>query len=541
MSTTSHGPTSLVIALVWPYADWGGAQTHLLALARELSEHHRIVAFVPADPSVTLRDLISEVGVQVIETGPATRSSATESIAAKIGRRVVDRRAHRATLRAVQAADPPPDVFHVDIPAWNGTGAVLALLRIAPVVQTYHTPLPSPTGSFGDRLLRHGCAVSSVNRASACTRPRQSPPTRSGPGSATRSPSTSSEPSISARSTRPAPSRSPRSGPSSGSRPGGRSWEPSGNSSPARVSTCCSTATARLVEDGRDLHVLLGGEGPEAERLVTQAETLGLTDRLTLVHPDILGPTHAAELAVLVALDLLVMPSRDEGLPLTLLEGLALGRPALVSDVGAIGAVFTDGADLVLTEPDDLEQLIRSMERLVDDADERGRWPEPARNGSDRPSILRSPPDGTRRSSENWSNDDARIRLGIVDSPGPPPDGSPWASWSSLPSSPPNSPTGCISSPRTRRSSVSPSTRRSGRARWPTSPPSGLCPERATPTSSSAGAATASYSATGTATAPSSRQPGRRARPDRPGSPCPGSTSPTRSRSRSGRPGTTRR
>ncbi len=242
MSTTSHGPTSLVIALVWPYADWGGAQTHLLALARELSEHHRIVAFVPADPSVTLRDLISEVGVRgdrdrsrdPLVTDRVDRSQGREAGCRppgpsgdpprRPGRRSATRclpRRHSGLERdrrgARSAPDRPgrPDLPHPPpVPDRHLRGSP------APAPDAPSRPstgLPPARGHDSHRRLapaldrRLGPRRRHRNRRSPLGRRGPHLPDHRGPDA------------------------------SSGSRPTGRSWEPSGNSSPARVSTCCST------------------------------------------------------------------------------------------------------------------------------------------------------------------------------------------------------------------------------------------------------------------------------------------------------------
>jgi glycosyltransferase involved in cell wall biosynthesis len=132
-------------------------------------------------------------------------------------------------------------------------------------------------------------------------------------------------------------------------------------------------AARRLVDEGVDVHILLGGEGDEREALERRAATLGLEGRLTILSPADLGTSHAEHLRLIAALDVLVMPSRDEGLPLTLLEALAMARPAVVTDVGSIGKVFVGGEHLLLVPPDDVAAVVDAVLRLFTDAALRAR------------------------------------------------------------------------------------------------------------------------------------------------------------------------
>lgn len=63
--------------------------------------------------------------------------------------------------------------------------------------------------------------------------------------------------------------------------------------------------------------------------------------------------------------DILVLPSHSEDLPLTLLEGMALGLPLIATKVGAIPSLITDGREGILIEPRDVHELSRAMVELI--------------------------------------------------------------------------------------------------------------------------------------------------------------------------------
>ena len=80
---------------------------------------------------------------------------------------------------------------------------------------------------------------------------------------------------------------------------------------------------------------------------------------------------RAAGRAVLAGAEIFVLPSHAEGMPMALLEAMAAGLPAVVSDAGAMGElVSTAGCGLVVPVGD-VGALAAALGRLRDDAGER--------------------------------------------------------------------------------------------------------------------------------------------------------------------------
>lgn len=108
----------------------------------------------------------------------------------------------------------------------------------------------------------------------------------------------------------------------------------------------------------RPLEVRIAGDGPWRERLRRQIDTAGLGGEVKL-----LGRLTPAEVRELFGwAELLLLPSRTEGLPLAVLEAMAAGRPVVASRVGGIPWVVRDGTDGWLVEPGRPESLRRGLE-----------------------------------------------------------------------------------------------------------------------------------------------------------------------------------
>jgi len=77
--------------------------------------------------------------------------------------------------------------------------------------------------------------------------------------------------------------------------------------------------------------------------------------------------------AVLDQLDAFVLPSWIEGLPVTVLEAMAHGKPVIATPVGGTGEVVADGETGLLVPPRDPERLAGAMRTLASDAELRAR------------------------------------------------------------------------------------------------------------------------------------------------------------------------
>lgn len=122
-------------------------------------------------------------------------------------------------------------------------------------------------------------------------------------------------------------------------------------------------AFARVHARHPDAHLVIGGNG-EVERAAALVREHGLEDAVTLAGW-IDGPGKAELLA---RSDIYVLPSYNEGLPMSVLEAMAAGLAVVTTRVGGIPELMTDGQDGLLVDAGDQEALSNALIRLLDDA-----------------------------------------------------------------------------------------------------------------------------------------------------------------------------
>ena len=118
-------------------------------------------------------------------------------------------------------------------------------------------------------------------------------------------------------------------------------------------------AASQCVHKGMDLELIMVGEGQFQPQLKEQARRLEIADRVKflgrlLPGKDVLEQFDKA--------DLFVLPSRQEGLPRTMIEAMARGLPCIGSNVGGIPELV-NAEDLV--PPNDPQALAEKITSVV--------------------------------------------------------------------------------------------------------------------------------------------------------------------------------
>jgi glycosyltransferase involved in cell wall biosynthesis len=120
-------------------------------------------------------------------------------------------------------------------------------------------------------------------------------------------------------------------------------------------------AFRRLRQEGVDAVLCMVGDGPDRRSVEDLAGELGIMrDCLFPGYREDVGPFFAA-------FDVFVLPSGNEGTPVTAIEALASGCPVVATRVGGVPDVVTDGEDGFLVEPGDVDALAARLAQLASD------------------------------------------------------------------------------------------------------------------------------------------------------------------------------
>lgn len=109
--------------------------------------------------------------------------------------------------------------------------------------------------------------------------------------------------------------------------------------------------------------LLIGGNG-EIEAATLRAQELDISDSV-----DFLGWVGGEQkVELLKNADVFVLPSYNEGLPMSVLEAMSWGKPVITTRVGGIPELITSGSDGILIDAGDREQLAEALLMFGHDA-----------------------------------------------------------------------------------------------------------------------------------------------------------------------------
>jgi glycosyltransferase involved in cell wall biosynthesis len=123
-----------------------------------------------------------------------------------------------------------------------------------------------------------------------------------------------------------------------------------------------------------DARFLLVGDGPLRQSLARRRDALGLAEKFTLVG------ARADIPDILAAMDLYIITSQREGLPITLLEAMMAAKPIVATAAGGIPEVLEDGRDSLLVRPGNRRGLSEAVLALAGDPARRREMGERARS-----------------------------------------------------------------------------------------------------------------------------------------------------------------
>lgn len=116
------------------------------------------------------------------------------------------------------------------------------------------------------------------------------------------------------------------------------------------------------------VRLLVAGDGDQREALEALTQSLGLSGITRFIG-------WMTDLPRLYATtDIIALTSINEGMPASIIEGMAAGRPVVATRVGGVPELVVDGETGRLVAPRDIDGIARALQALATDAPLRQAW-----------------------------------------------------------------------------------------------------------------------------------------------------------------------
>lgn len=143
---------------------------------------------------------------------------------------------------------------------------------------------------------------------------------------------------------------------------------------PDKGQVVLARAAPRIVEALPGARILLAGDGPQRPEVESVLAEVGAAE-----HVKLLGDRRDIP-DLLASMDLLVLPSMNEGFANAALEGMSTGLPVVVSDAGGNPEVVDDGRTGLVVPKGDPDALAAAIVRICSDPDRARRMGEAGRD-----------------------------------------------------------------------------------------------------------------------------------------------------------------
>ncbi len=356
----------------WPHRAWGGSQRYLLTLMRHLPDTVRRSVVLPEGSDPALLAEIAAAGATCSTIPVALADRRPDSFARRVRDHWDAWRVAWHLWRTCRTLASPGSVLHLDVMPTLMTEPLARLARRAAVVGTLHTRIPrlsaSRTRAWRLRLSRLEAATG--YRLIAANRDvRQSLEPFVSPAMLARVPLAYS-PVDADEVERVRAALGPVG---SAHRRAVRQKVGASDTDLLVV-----TGAQRIPRKGcavlQQAAAIVRATRPEARFVWVAPETTAAADdagEVRVVSQAAIGGTRQDYLEVVGAADLFVLPSLEDGLPLAIVEAMALGIPVVSTRVNGIPEAVLDGVTGLLVEPGQVQALARAVTALLNDATHR--------------------------------------------------------------------------------------------------------------------------------------------------------------------------
>ena len=373
------------LVFVWNYLSWGGAQVYFLAIMKLAKENWNIIVHLPKASSPEMIGYLNNLDVEYKFFDHHLDLDPVSGVGRKIGRQVNRLKVEYRTFRSLLQYDVRDTIFQIETAPWQSVAFLSAMsLRRAKVFLTLHNFLPDAPAwrKFAWRSrLRYVSNLPGIHffTSNVDTKNRLRGWVNDKFWDRIRVTSTAvNPPQIDEALAAP--------------------FDKAETLSKHRISPddfivlavgqfidrkgrwVYLDAARRILEAGTEgmTFVWLTPQVPSADE-ETKIASYGLGERLRIVHSPALGKERVDVLSFFRIADVFTLPSYVEGLPIALLEAMALERPSISTNVYAIPEAVKHMTTGILIEAGDSKALADAILQLRSDPDLRTRLAEEGR------------------------------------------------------------------------------------------------------------------------------------------------------------------
>jgi glycosyltransferase involved in cell wall biosynthesis len=135
-----------------------------------------------------------------------------------------------------------------------------------------------------------------------------------------------------------------------------------GRLTPAKGQAILLESVAQLKQQGITVHLTLVGMGPDEQSLKNYAESLDIVAQVTFTGA--VDQDHI--LAYYNVADMFVLPSFAEGLPVVLMEAMAMEIPCITTTITGIPELIQQGQNGLLVPASDSQSLTQAIKQLAE-------------------------------------------------------------------------------------------------------------------------------------------------------------------------------
>lgn len=356
------------IVFAWNYLEWGGAQMYFLGIARRLKGRASIRFVLPKGTGSQFLDFCEDAGFEVEFLERHADLLPAPGIRRKIERHYRKLTCELELVGHLRRFEPAKTLIHVELSPWQSILAIAALARRFATCSTMHNRLPDVPGwrrSLWRAKFRVAAMLRRYRLFASNFDARES-----------------LRPVAAAEWVERIPVTFTNIDPDEigSASSGGRDWrkEHSVSEDAFVVVTVgqfidrkgrWETAEAAAILRKRGENIVFvwvtNSEIPAGD--LDRLASFGAADSFRLVRSEEAGASHLELMRFVRQADAFVLASHVEGLPIALLEAMALGVPSVSTRVNAIPEAVIDGETGLIVEPRDPESLADAVMRLKGD------------------------------------------------------------------------------------------------------------------------------------------------------------------------------